>query len=990
MMRLVVVGDTAGGINSRAGTGISQRMADGHPARILHAVTPTPEYLDRLRVALAGRYAIERELGHGGMATVYLAQDLKHHRPVAIKLLQPDLSDLLGRERFLREIEIAAGLQHPNILPLYDSGAAGELLYYVMPYVEGDSLRDRLARERQLPIDEALQITREVAEALSYAQSHGLVHRDIKPANILLSGGHAVVADFGVARAIAAAGGSQLTGPGLAVGTPAYMSPEQGSGRDTVDGRSDLYALGCVLYEMLAGDPPFTGATAQAIIARHMQDHPPSLRVVRPAVALAMEEVIECALEKVPADRYATASQFVAALEAARTGRIARRRWLTRGVVAALLVTGVVALWHFVIASPPSLDANKVVVFPLKDYGPEGTGEEVALMIGSALEHTEPLKWIDGWTWLSPDQRADIERLTRRGARRITRRQGARYYVDGSIVRVGQDFATVKLRLTDAAGDSVVTQKSAAGAASLAAVAQLGLEAVNALLPNILEPGRRVDVTTLSGRQPGATASFLQGERAYARGRYREALDRYREAVASDSTFALAAFKGAQAASWQRRYSEASDLLRVARAHDAGLPPRYGHLMRGFEAYHGFAADSAVRHFRDALQLDSEWPEAWTALGEVYTHLLPRDAPLDSLAAMAFSEAHRLDPGFAAALYHLIEIALRKGDARGAAPLMRQFRNGQPDSVALVSTELMLECVQRGSQAVDWRRATLRSPRIVTEAARSLTVGGLRQPECARAAWEAVLVHDTTTSAPGVSFRWGALVGLQSVLMAQGRYREVEELLESDTVLEAKLHDRLYILGSVAGADAAIASRATAAAGRLREAYRSAPGQMGSITLWHLGIWEANRGRAPDALAIADTLAARAARSGDREVRLLARSVAVRAALARGDSAEALQRLEALVPDASREALTWEPWESLGGERLLLAELRLAKGEFGEAIRIAENFDAPAPIPYALYVPASLALRWRAARAHGDEVLAEGVRQRLLKLGRADILSVRP
>lgn len=211
---------------------------------------------DRLSEGLSGRYHIERELGSGGMATVYLARDLRHQRAVAIKVLRPDLAASLGSERFLREIEIAAGLDHPHILPLYDSGEVDGSLFYVMPYVEGESLRDRLSRERQLSVPLALQIAREVADALSAAHRRGVVHRDVKPENILLSGNHARVADFGIARAISAAGGSRLTSAGLAIGTPAYMSPEQATGDEGIDGRSDLYSLASVLYEMLAGEPP--------------------------------------------------------------------------------------------------------------------------------------------------------------------------------------------------------------------------------------------------------------------------------------------------------------------------------------------------------------------------------------------------------------------------------------------------------------------------------------------------------------------------------------------------------------------------------------------------------------------------------------------------------------------------------------------------------------------------------------------------------------
>ena len=277
-----------------------------------------------LNAALAGHYVVDRELGHGGMALVYLARDLKHERFVALKTLRAEIAVALGRERFLREIKLVARLQHPNILPVYDSGDAAGTLYFVMPYVEGESLRERLEREPQLPLDEALQITREVADALAYAHSHDVVHRDIKPANIMLSGGHAIVTDFGIARAIDAAGGDKLTETGLAIGTPAYMPPEQSAGTGKVDRRSDIYSLACVLYETLAGQPPFTGPTAQAIMARHSLDSVPRLKVVREAIPDDVEGVIERALEKVPADRYQTAAQFRDALGSASTGRVSR------------------------------------------------------------------------------------------------------------------------------------------------------------------------------------------------------------------------------------------------------------------------------------------------------------------------------------------------------------------------------------------------------------------------------------------------------------------------------------------------------------------------------------------------------------------------------------------------------------------------------------------------------------------------------------------
>ncbi|MEO5902497.1 MAG: protein kinase [Gemmatimonadaceae bacterium] len=273
-----------------------------------------PDEIKRLSAALRGQYVIERELGRGGMAFVYLAKDVKHQRKVAVKVLRPELSATLASQRFHREIQISGRLQHPHILAMFDSGAIAGQLYYVMPFVEGETLRERLLREMQLPVDQAVTITCEIAEALGYAHSHDVVHRDVKPDNILLSSKHAVVADFGVARAIAiAAEGDEIT-RGLAIGTPAYMSPEQAAGDALIDGRSDIYSLGCVLYEMLVGEPPFTGPSPQAVLARHILEPVKRITTVRPSVPLPLEEAAIKALSKAPADRFETAEQFAEAL----------------------------------------------------------------------------------------------------------------------------------------------------------------------------------------------------------------------------------------------------------------------------------------------------------------------------------------------------------------------------------------------------------------------------------------------------------------------------------------------------------------------------------------------------------------------------------------------------------------------------------------------------------------------------------------------------
>ncbi|MBA2626544.1 MAG: serine/threonine protein kinase, partial [Gemmatimonadales bacterium] len=308
-----------------------------------------PSTPDRLTAALTDRYVLERELGAGGMATVYLARDLRHDRKVAVKVLRPELGAVLGAERFLAEIRITAALDHPHILTLIDSGEADGLLYYVLPFIRGESLRDKLRREQQLAIDEALAIARQVAGALDHAHKLGVIHRDIKPENILLHEGEAMLADFGIALAVREAGGERLTETGLSLGTPQYMSPEQATGDRLLTPRSDVYSLAAVVYEMLAGEPPVTGANAQAMIAKLMTERPVSLHVVRDTVPEAMDVAVQKGLAKVPADRFASAGEFVRALGTAdlaapRAKHASPRRWLPWAVIGTVLALAVALL----------------------------------------------------------------------------------------------------------------------------------------------------------------------------------------------------------------------------------------------------------------------------------------------------------------------------------------------------------------------------------------------------------------------------------------------------------------------------------------------------------------------------------------------------------------------------------------------------------------------------------------------------------------------
>jgi TolB-like protein/tRNA A-37 threonylcarbamoyl transferase component Bud32 len=386
----------------------------------------TESGLPRLTGALADRYRIDRELRQGGMATVYLAEDLKHHRRVAIKVLRAELAAALGAERFLREIETTANLRHPHILPLYDSGEAGGFLYYVMPFIDGESLRDRLGRERPLAIDDALQITREVADALGYAHTRGVIHRDIKPENILLEGGHAVVADFGIAKAVSALDGGHLTQTGLAVGTPAYMSPEQVLADGALDGRSDLYSLGCVLFEMLTGEPPFAAATPQRTIARRLTESPPAAASGRPEIGAQLSGVIQRVLATEPANRPPTAAEFTKALTTTSTTR------------SALQTSS---------GAAPTDEGFWIAVLPFKYTGTNP--DLIALAEGMSEEIVTGLS---RFSYLRVMSRSATLRYAQESVEgRVAGEQlGARYVMEGSLRQAGTRLR-VAVQLTDAA-----------------------------------------------------------------------------------------------------------------------------------------------------------------------------------------------------------------------------------------------------------------------------------------------------------------------------------------------------------------------------------------------------------------------------------------------------------------------------------------------------------------------------------------------------------
>ena len=373
------------------------------PANLLEGAPAMADVasLDRLKAALDERYRIERTLGAGGMATVYLARDVKHDRDVALKVLRPELAAVLGADRFLAEIRITAALDHPHILTLIDSGETDRSLWYVLPYVRGESLRDRLNREGQLPLEDALTIARHIAGALEYAHRQGVIHRDIKPENILLFEGEAMLTDFGIALAVGVAAGTRVTESGLSLGTPQYMSPEQAAGTRQLDPRSDVYSLGAVVYEMLAGEPPHSGPTAQAVIAKLLADRPTSLRTLRDTVPEAVEAAVEKALAKAPADRFMKASHFVDALGRERNAvapallaapRLRSRRWFLAAAVGLIALTAV--WWQLTPSGRPSATPQhmSIAVMPLtnlsgdpsNDYFGAGLAEEMTGALAKA------------------------------------------------------------------------------------------------------------------------------------------------------------------------------------------------------------------------------------------------------------------------------------------------------------------------------------------------------------------------------------------------------------------------------------------------------------------------------------------------------------------------------------------------------------------------------------------------------------------------------
>jgi eukaryotic-like serine/threonine-protein kinase len=643
-----------------------------------------------LAAELRDRYTLERELGRGGMATVYLARDLKHDRPVALKVIRPELSSCAGSERFQREISFAARLQHPHILPLLDSGQAGvggrdagSLLWFTMPHVEGQSLRDLLRQEGRLPLDDALRIAREAAQALQYAHEHGVVHRDIKPENLLLTpDGNTLVADFGIARALGGGDGERLTETGLAIGTPQYMSPEQATAAE-VDARTDQYSLACVVYELLCGEPPFTGPTPQAVIARSLNAPRPSIRLVRETVPPEVDSAVSRALARDPVDRFSSVAAFAESLgraaapvplpsatPAAAARRVPRRTAVLVGA-AILLVAGVAGtlLLRPRHAGPVAPEAEVIAVLPFRASGAglEVMSEGMVDLLARDLDAVGGVRTVDPRTVLRRWRRIRGGGADLSDALKVGREVGAGSVLTGSVVEAGSQVR-LDAELRSVAGQPLARARIDGPADSLLdLVDRLGL----ALLRDVWrsrEPVPNLRLGSLTTNSIEALRAFLEGERFYRLSSWDSAKTAFTRAVQADSGFALAHMRLAMVVGWRdgmgsREYLESG---LAALRHADRLSERDRSLLRGYQLF-AETNPAALDTARDYLRQYPDDVEARFLLGEILFHFNRLFAfPPDSSIA-AFGAVLRLDSSLTPALIHPAEAALSERDSAAYA-----------------------------------------------------------------------------------------------------------------------------------------------------------------------------------------------------------------------------------------------------------------------------------------------------------------------------------
>jgi serine/threonine-protein kinase len=847
----------------------------------------------RLAASLAERYRLERELGRGGMATVYLATDLKHGRPVALKVLSPVLATAVGPERFLREIEILARLNHPHILALLDSGTAeaagpgGAVVrapYFVMPFVDGESLRDRLQREGPLPPVEAARIAREIADALAYAHAHGVLHRDIKPANVLLSDGHAVVADFGIAGALGLASDRRLTTTGVSLGTPQYMSPEQAAGfPGGLDPRSDLYSLGCVLFEMLAGEPPGPGAG--------VGPRPTALRIPsrRGAVPEALSRVVSRALAPVAGDRFPTAAAMKAALALA-DGVPPGRRWPRVAPLVVLAAVSAAALWWRLRPEPPSLDPGLIAVAPFDvppgDSDLEVWREGMVDFLSRGLDGAGVLRTVSPTTVI----RRWSGRADRASGLALGRRTGAGRALVGQLLRVSADSARVTAQLLDTRRDAIVGEYDVRG--GLGQIDRLGDSLVLGVLRSAAGGTGREGVRSGRAATPPVAAlkAFLAGEQLLRRASWDSALGQFQRAVTLDSSFAFAWYRAGLVLAWQRTDwdSLAGAYRDRAASLNRGLAPRDSLLVwadsLSTEIYRatGPVRGKRLRLMRSLEAGAQRWPddpEIWRVLGEEGFHHGLSEGYSRGRVLEAFERSIQLDSTYAASYVHPITLAFAVRGPESGARYLDAFLQHAPFGFQADGARLAAEVMQAGPRIgpeLLRRLDALSGPGLFEGWAATLWAGDSGMA-AVRFATELV-----TRDGPGPpllanrSFRLGLAA---HALMIRGRLRETARL--GGLALSALLE--LGLAGAVPPAVVDLDLR------------RRLDGGGGDVALGP--IWWAFRGDTASLIA----LRARCERAPGQEPPCLGRFAAAAADayldLASGDTLAAVSKLQAL-PDS--------------------------------------------------------------------------------------------
>jgi tetratricopeptide (TPR) repeat protein len=895
---------------------------------------------------LAGCYRIERELGRGGMATVYLAQDLKHGRPVAVKVLRPEVAETIGARRFLREIRIAARLTHPNILSVHDSGTAEGQLFYVMPYVAGETLRDRIRREGQLSVEEAIRITREITEGLAYAHREGVVHRDIKPENILLEAEHPVIADFGIARALQANWGEDISSARMMLGTPAYMSPEQVTGGGELDGRSDIYSLGCVLYEMLAGEPPFTGPSAQAIAAKHLQLPAPPLRPLRPNLPWFITSAVDRALAKAPADRFQNAQEFARALMLREVPGRARRRlvWqqsITGGLVALLVLLGVtVAVRQRNRATiQPGVG---ILLLPFEVTAPTSAGVQPDapvphVLFAQALEWLPGVRPIDGSSLLDGAtewRKVPMPKLLR-GARDL----GARYLLTGVVLpQVSESAAQISVDLyVVGTGERLIRIEETSQTGSLEGpFARLALESVRALAPRErLNIGSRGALLTATS-SASALGYLMQGQAKFSSGDYNGATVAFRRAVAADSGFGLAYHRWSVAEVWNHDFGGA---LRAVNAglRRPGLERRWVELLQAQRHYALRRGDSAIAGFQRIVLSRPDEIDAWLGLGDILFHFagLGTHTPLD--AQRALEEVMALDSSFAAIYDHLTDLALLRGDSTAARRLLDRIPAGDPWRPARAAA-VTLWFGDSAAKRVVLERLR-RADRPTLSQLVLLLSHGSKQLPLADTIASFLMAADRTPDdrRRGSEYRLTALAALGRLDEGLAIWKSMAEGTLDPWVVQAYLAG--YPIQSVA--EPMFAS-ARSTVERENTLDLTGPPSMGIVqavqALAHRATIEGDSAEVRGILSILKR--ARVVRDGsDPLPGALDASLRARLAILAGDSASAIELLSRAVSRSLWPYTDYYPLSGFAPQRLLLGRLLAARGQRDDAARWLGSFS---------------------------------------------------